>query len=181
MILAADGHFFVGPDNGLFTRVIRETASWKAWEITEEKQYRRPVSSTFHGRDIFAPIAAELANGTPPGLLGLPLKEPVLIQWPELTARDGKIEAVVIHIDHFGNIVTNVRLEHFQRAKIDVNNSILMIKGSAIELFAETYSDGSHLFFIFGGSGYLEVSAANQSAARMLNVARGDKVNLAAG
>ena len=103
--------FFVGPDNGVFSYVCdRSTVSpAKTFHLTNEKYFRKRVSETFHGRDVFAPFAAALASGVKPNELGAPITD--MVRLPSLTpvtTRGGEIKGRVIHIDRFGNCITNI-------------------------------------------------------------------------
>jgi hypothetical protein len=106
--------FFVGPDNGLFTLVLNEETDWEARRL-ENPQFRRsPLSSTFHGRDLFAPAAAHLACGVRFETLG-PLYDLVPEQWTEPEITNDEVTGEVIHIDHFGNAITNVSCETLEK------------------------------------------------------------------
>jgi S-adenosylmethionine hydrolase len=101
--------FFIGPDNGLFTRVLAREGFLRAWTLDKPELFRSgDTSRTFHGRDIFAPIAAHLAAGLDPDRLGTPLKTLVLLPDQEPSFSGGLIFAEVIHIDRFGNVILNV-------------------------------------------------------------------------
>src|SRR5690606_6429050 len=102
----AGGRWYVGPDNGIFTGIYDREPGWRAWHLTEERFFEHPVSATFHGRDIFAPVAAALAAGVAAAELGPRIDDPVRLAWPAVR-RDGEgIRGEVIHVDRFGNLVT---------------------------------------------------------------------------
>src|SRR5262245_45371681 len=106
LALSAGGHYFVGPDNGLFTFAFAER--WSAVTI-EAPSYRLPVvSRTFHGRDVFAPAAAHLANGVALEGLGGPVTDPVRRPLPSAALRGAELVGEVITADHFGNLITSV-------------------------------------------------------------------------
>src|SRR6267143_317131 len=106
LAVAADGHIFVGPDNGLFTPFL-DGDGWRAFELAEA-DYRLPeVSRTFHGRDVFAPAAAHVATGVDPSRLGPRLVDPVRLAWPEVRAVAGAVAGAVVHADRFGNLITS--------------------------------------------------------------------------
>lgn len=99
-------YWFVGPDNGVFTSVLDPQAT--CYELTTEKYFLKDVSTTFHGRDIFSPVAAWLSRGKSLRSFGHKITDPVLLDWP-LPHFDGKaISGEVVYIDHFGNLTTNI-------------------------------------------------------------------------
>src|SRR5207245_11298037 len=100
---------FVGPDNGIFSWICEREADCQPIHLTNEKFFRRPVCPTFHGRDIFAPVAAALSNGVPIDEFGEKLHDFVRLRSLEPEAvSDGRVEGRVIHIDRFGNCITNL-------------------------------------------------------------------------
>src|SRR5205085_11290609 len=103
LAVAADGHVFVGPDNGLFTPFL-DGEGWRAFELAEA-DYRLPeVSRTFHGRDVFAPAAAHVATGLDPARLGPRVGDPVRLAWPEVRAVPGAVPGAVVHADRFRHL-----------------------------------------------------------------------------
>jgi len=96
---------FVGPDNGLFTPWLNGA---NVYHLNREKYHLENPSATFHGRDIFSPVAAHLASGTSPAELGDPIKDPVIMEIPKPKIKGGTIRGEVIHIDYFGNLITNI-------------------------------------------------------------------------
>jgi S-adenosylmethionine hydrolase len=169
--------FFVGPDNGLFSWICDREKDWRAVQLTNSRFFHRPVSHTFHGRDIFAPIAAELSKGRAMSELGEPLSE--IVRLEPLEAKridDGTIEGRVIHIDRFGNCITNLR-----RADLAANGDAawkLKIQGREISSFFEFFAEAAEdeLFCIMGSAGFLEIAARNRSAAQILNLQRGQSL-----
>lgn len=101
--------FYVGPDNGLFTWVLDREGLREAYRLDQEAYFRTPqVSATFHGRDIFGPVAAHLSRGVAPASVGVRLTEIVTLPHPPPRVVGHTAEGVVVHIDHFGNILTNI-------------------------------------------------------------------------
>ena len=108
----AAGHYFVGPDNGLFTRVFRRDPSFEVRRITNRDYMASRVSFTFHGRDIFAPAAAALASGAPLASFGPRMASPVAIDAEDATqTAPGIVSGKIVHIDQFGNAITNVGMD----------------------------------------------------------------------
>src|SRR5687767_13913214 len=109
ILVETRGQFFVGPDNGIFSYVCEGKPEARVFEVTNRKYFREPVSSTFHGRDVFAPVAAALSAGTHPSEFGKQITDPVLLApLQPKKSNDGKVKARIIHIDRFGNCITNL-------------------------------------------------------------------------
>jgi S-adenosylmethionine hydrolase len=173
-----DGHSFIAPDNGVLTPILTREGC-KVRHITAEKYFRQPVSQTFHGRDIFAPIAARLLSKVTPARFG-PLIDNHLrltFERPIRTARRGWTGAI-LHIDHFGNIVTNIPLADFPQ--VEHQPFEIAIGYRVVEKLARSYSEmaSGELFAIIGSSGYLEISANQDSAAKILGCETGAPVEI---
>lgn len=185
IILECAGQFFVGPDNGVFSWICEREENSLAVHLTNENFFRHPVSQTFHGRDIFAPVAAALANGVALKEFGPVIDD--LIQLESLQPRtldDGVTEAWIIHIDRFGNCVTNLTHDYFAGGQIAAGAK-LVINDHEVSSFREFFTDGGAeqggLFCLFGSAGFLEIAAQNSSAAKILGAQRGHPVILLAG
>jgi S-adenosylmethionine hydrolase len=175
---------FVGPDNGIFSYVfehaLKSGAAPKLFQLTNAKYFRQPVSPTFNGRDIFAPVAAALSLGVKPGRLGTQITDIVRLSALAPTiARDGRIKARIIHIDRFGNCVSNIGPDDLTPNMI-AGGARLRLKGKLVKsfrrYFAEETGSRDKLFAIWGSAGFLEIAATNDSAAKLLNARRGDEV-----
>jgi hypothetical protein len=133
------------------------------------------VSPSFHGRDIFAPIAAALSQGVEAKALGPQIVDEVqLASLSPVRQKNGKVKGRIIHVDHFGNCITN-----FTRATVpESKETKLLIKGRVIGTFRNSFSEGSEneIFAIWGSAGFLELSTNGRSAAKMLRAKRGDPV-----
>ncbi|MFZ5585069.1 MAG: SAM hydrolase/SAM-dependent halogenase family protein [Thermodesulfobacteriota bacterium] len=108
LAIQALGQFWVGPDNGVFTPILRADPAARAFALTEPRYFLPKVSATFHGRDVFAPVAAHLANGLDPAALGPAVADPARLDWP-LPRREGEaLLGQVLAVDRFGNLMTNL-------------------------------------------------------------------------
>jgi S-adenosylmethionine hydrolase len=178
ILVEAAKQIFIGPDNGVFAAVIaREKHKVRA--ITAEKYFRKPVSTTFHGRDVFAPAAAHVAKGVLPARMGKVVNDflrPYSIA-PERTARRGWTGAIQ-KVDRFGNLITNFHISEFP--KVAQQPFELAVGLQTVNRLASNYQqcDPGELFLIVGSSGYLEVSANQASAAKILGCASGAPVEL---
>lgn len=185
LLISTRSYFFIGPDNGLFSYVCEREQDVRVYQLTNEKFFRADVSTTFHGRDIFAPVAGALSNNVPPEAFGELIDDYVRLA-PLRPVRDddgAAWSATIIHIDRFGNIVTNITREQLageefgQGAKLD-------IAGREISSFRRFYAEepgeaAGELFAIWGSAGFLEVSCNRASAAQLLRAERGQSVRLA--
>jgi S-adenosyl-L-methionine hydrolase (adenosine-forming) len=179
LMIRSGDQFFVGPDNGIFSYVMKDDAV--VYEVTNSDYFRQPLSQTFHGRDVFAPVSAALSNGIKPETLGERIEEWVTL--PSLKPkklRDG-LEARVIQIDRFGNCITNLTPADIHIEEI---GSVIQLKvgRTRIDSFRRFYGDnargGNKPFAIWGSAGFLEIAAENKSAAELLSIKRGEKVRV---
>ena len=178
ILIEAAGQLFVGPDNGAFAYILlQETCVVRA--ITNEKYFLQPVSQTFHGRDVFAPVCAHLARGLSPARVGPAVEDflrPRSIK-PDRTARRGWTGSV-LKIDRFGNLITNFLATDFPRALEGAFEfAIGLQEVTRLARHYEQFGPGE-LFAIVGSSGYFEISAGQASAAKLLGVATGAPVEL---
>lgn len=168
--------YFVGPDNGLFSYILDKFPGAAVREITNPSFQRPTVSPTFHGRDIFAPTAARLALGHPWEETG-PLLEkdsPVLLPdlWPHWTEtpQGRRISGEIIHVDHFGTLVTNLPQTAFETVSPEaLQNARLEIAGQyQLQGIRRTYGESreGEIIALFGSSGFLEIARVNGQAAR---------------
>lgn len=176
--LKMNGHFFVGPDNGLFS-LVAEQIPYEAFELTNTSFWRDIRSNTFHGRDIFAPVAAHLARGVAIEELGTPLEALTYFRWASPVAdRDG-IQGWVVHIDGFGNLITNISRELLKEVagdsplKIYIGSTILR----GISATYSSVSDGEPLAYI-GSSGFLEVGVNKGNGEQLLSIPKGAPVSI---
>jgi S-adenosylmethionine hydrolase len=180
IVVSAGAQFFVGPDNGLFSYVYDREASHKAFHVTAKEYFRSSPSPTFHGRDIFGPVAAALSNGLKPKKLGPRIGDQIRL--PSLSPvkeANGKLRGRIIHIDHFGNCITN-----FTRAELaGLTRFELRVKRKVIRevrsFFAEgegPQTDCNQIFAIWGSAGFLEIAINGGSAAEALQAQRGEPV-----
>jgi S-adenosylmethionine hydrolase len=177
IVVNAGSHLFVGPDNGLFGYVYDNETSHQTFQVTAKKYFRPGPSPTFHGRDIFGPVAAALSKGVKPKKLGPRIKDEVRLgSLSPVKDRNGKLRGRIIHIDHFGNCITN-----FTRSDLpDTTGGTLLIKRRVIKTFRQFFADknGSkdEIFAIWGSAGFLELALNGGSAAAILKAKRGDPI-----
>jgi S-adenosyl-L-methionine hydrolase (adenosine-forming) len=180
--LAAGDQFFVAPDNGLLTYILEREAAAVAYEITAVDYFRQPVSATFHGRDVFAPVAAWISRDTPIQQMGAVLKHPVRFDIPTLNRMPGGlIQAAVLAVDHFGNLVTNLKPDDLPAYSAGGSRSCKIIAGRReITSFRGTFAEGTpgEIFVVPGSAGYLEIVVRNGSAASELGLTPGATIGV---
>ena len=170
--------FYVAPDNGVLTLALDQDPAQRAVHLTNPQFQRDQVSATFHGRDIFAPVAAHLARGVALEDLGAPLDPADLIRLPVSAPQrlaDGSWQGEVLHIDRFGNLITNIRSLPAAAERLSVQAG-----GTCIQGLRRTFADvepGQPVAYI-GSSGYLEIAVREGDAAVQLGLGIGDAVLL---
>ncbi|HEV2424701.1 MAG TPA: SAM-dependent chlorinase/fluorinase [Terriglobia bacterium] len=174
ILLSTPDAAFVGPDNGIFSLIYEREPAFEVRQIMAEQYFRRPVSQTFQGRDIFAPVAAWLSRGTAAGSFGPVVGDYVRVEAPRPQKSGGRLRGSVLRVDKFGNVITNFRPGDLP------SGFRLVVQGSPITHLVTSYSDGEpgEVFAIVGSAGFIEISAREASAADILGVNKGDPADL---
>ena len=170
---------FVAPDNGVLTQVLRESPPKKMVELTERRYARPTVSRTFEGRDRFAPAAAWIAKGTALTALGRPIADVLKLDIPVAEADADSVRGVVLRVDRFGNLVTNIDRKTVER--LGQSAAITIEAGShRIERLVATYAElpADGVGALFGSTDHLEIAASSSSAASRLDLTRGAVVTV---
>ena len=179
---------FLAPDNGVLSYIVAEALGdghqdpsagqlsvpdgYEAYRLTAPEYWLQPVSATFHGRDVFAPVAAHLSRGVPPEKMGdrvsnITWTAPLQPRW-----EGDELVGQIVHLDHFGNLITNIPAE-----LLPAQGSVVVgIKDHRIEGLSPSYAEGGPLLAIVGSCGTVEVSVKNGSAAEELGAKIGDPV-----
>ena len=199
ILLVTPESSYIAPDNGLLTYVlmayqarlnplsaetIEEDAVFRpmrvrlpegcsAYVLDRDEYWLKPVSNTFHGRDIFAPVAAHLSNGVASDALGTPVEEIVCLNVPVPSEEGNVITGRVIHVDHFGNLVSNIRLGDTIGSSVEVE-----VKGRRIQGLSESFAGAAGLLAIVGSHGYLEIAVSNGNAADFLGATVGTSLRV---
>jgi hypothetical protein len=168
IIIENQRDYFIGPDNGVLMLAARKEKIKNVFSIDNPKYIRAEISNTFHGRDIFAPAAAHLAKGIKVNDFGRKIKDYIFPDFAKSRVKNGKLVGVVIHIDGFGNIITNISIDDLESYGIHESNQLEILLGGRIFtlMFHSTYSKvqiGSPLALI-GSRNFLEF-AVNQGDA----------------
>ena len=188
IILETDSAIFVAPDNGVLSYVIQASSTKRvsrptlmklprelqAFEITNSKYWHHPVSSTFHGRDVFAPVAAHVSLGIPLHELGQPIASVNVFPLPRpQTAADGSFIGHILHIDHFGNLITDITSQNLPSGGYSIQ-----VAGHKIGSLSHSYEQSPNLLALIGSSGRLEIALKCGSAARLLGSKVGDELRI---
>ena len=175
VLVETEDYYFIAPDNGLLSFVLAELENIRAFELNNDEFFHHPVSQTFHGRDIFAPVAAHLSNGIAPSKFGANISDLKIFEISKpRVAGENTVEGEVIYIDRFGNLVTN-----FETKNLPAKFYLEISKKQIIEhrgFFNQ--SENGALFSFAGSAGLLEIAAFQNSAEKLLDVKIGAKVYL---
>jgi hypothetical protein len=194
ILLKTPEALFIAPDNGVLSYVMalpagkpvtseegflmpqekRLPPGFEAISLTNSRFWHHPVSSTFHGRDVFAPVAAHLSLGVPLEEFGERIGSILAIPVPHPQFRaNGELMGHILHIDHFGNLITDVK-----REDLFGDNLSLEVAGRHIQKLSSSYAEGDELLALIGSSEQLEIAAQNGSAAKLLSAKVGDVVKI---
>ena len=184
---------FLAPDNGLLSSILRDYLPQRpgapqrvpvpepcaAYRLTNGEYWLPAVSSTFHGRDVFAPVAAHLSLGLPAESVGPPIPDLAWLPTPQPRQEGNTLEGQVIYVDHFGNLVTNIPGDALPK----VESAAVVIKGLQIPGLSRTFHDDVHqlpngVLALVGSHGFLEVAVRDGSAAATLAADAGERVSV---
>jgi len=172
--------YFVGPDNGLVSmlleRIERNSECIEFVHLDQPRYWLPEVTTVFHGRDIFTPVAAHFAQGVPLNSLGTPITDPIRLEIPSPIRTPHGWLGQVIHIDHFGNLATNLHGSHIDQPE----EVIVNINGQKITGLVSTFGERppGTLVALFDSSGSLTISVVNGSAAGILHACVGDTIEV---
>lgn len=182
IIVAADRHYFVAPDNGVLSLVYAKEERLRVYHVTADHYFLQPVSTTFHGRDVFSPVAAWLAKGVDPGKFGEEITDFVRFNLPRPKPADANtIKGIVLKADRFGNLVTNFTPEDLPALFKETRPAFKIAVGQReATKMCTSYVEGqpNELFGILGSMGYLEIAANRASAAQLAGAAKGAEVTI---
>lgn len=178
LLIGSEGCCFIGPDNGILSLALEGKKVSRMIELSNQSYHLKPTSATFHGRDIFAPVAAYLSLGVPPQDFGEPVNDFARLAWPQVTKTKGALLGKVIYIDGFGNLITNIHdrdLSPFRAEKLTVSVAGVTIRG-----LAPHYSSGEEKSYaaLINSWGLLEISAFMGNAQLLCGAKIGDAVSV---
>ena len=176
--------YYVGPDNGIIT-LLWQRAKQGEWpcdfvELNNPRFWLPNVSHVFHGRDIFAPSAAHLANGVPLASLGTRINDPIQLDLPQPKRDAEGWRGEVIHVDHFGNLASNIRVEHLGAALDQKDEVVVRLGATEIKGMVDTFGErpAGEVVALLGSTGNLIISVVNGSAAGRLGAGVGDRIQV---
>jgi S-adenosylmethionine hydrolase len=179
LLVEMAGQYFVAPDNGVLSMIFAREPQPKVRHITSERYFLKPLSRTFHGRDVFSPVAAHLAAGVRPAQFGKRIQDYLRASFDKPThIGQHTWTGTILKADHFGNLATNFHIDNFPTI---LTHAFALNAGlQAITRLALTFSECApgELFVLVGSSGYLEVAASQGSAAETLGCGAGSPVEL---
>jgi S-adenosyl-L-methionine hydrolase (adenosine-forming) len=183
IIAVTESYYFVGPDNGIFSLVYNDAERLRVHHITSTHYFLPNPGPTFHGRDIFAPVAGWIAKGIPSGNFGEEITDFAKLNVPSPKVTENGVEGRVVHIDRFGNIITDILFKDVQpllAGGTDAGNASVMIAGREIKGFRKFYAEAApgEPGVIFNSSGALEIFMFKQNARSTLSVKRGEVVRV---
>jgi S-adenosylmethionine hydrolase len=183
ILVTADQFYFVAPDNGVLSLIYERESAVSVRHITAEHYFLNPISATFHGRDIFAPVAAWLAKTYQTEAMGEEISDHVRFALPRPKAVGSTRKGLVLRVDTFGNLITNFTAEDLPQGAGADGKINLQVGGKRVEKLAQTFAQGAagEPVAIVGSSGFVEIAVNKGHAARVLGVNRGAEVVLEVG
>jgi len=169
--LEANGHVFVGPDNGIFWPVIQDFKGATVYHLTETRFFLHNVSPTFHGREIFSPVAAHLSTGVDLKAMGPTLDDPVKLDFPIPRVSEGALYGQIIRVDNFGNLITNIHSKKLARF-LEMSQPVIELGNLTIKKLSKVYSDveeGEPLALV-SSSNWLEIAVNLGRASEYIGV-----------
>ena len=180
LLVSADNQYFVAPDNGVLSLIYERDPSAVVRHATAEHYYLQPVSKTFHGRDVFAPIAAWLTKGWQTASMGEEITDYKKFAMPKPKASDGVVKGIVMRVDGFGNLITNFRVEDLPESALTNGEVKLQVGTHAVSRMVPTFASGNggEAVAYVGSSGFVEIAVNKGNASRTLSIGRGTAVVL---
>jgi S-adenosylmethionine hydrolase len=181
LLVSAQNQYFIAPDNGVLSMIYeREQQALVVRHANVEHYYLQPVSKTFHGRDVFAPVAAWLSKSWQSGSMGDEISDFKRFALPRPKEANGAAKGVVLRVDAFGNLITNFRAEDLPEALQNGGTVNLQVGTHAISRMVGTFAEGKagEAIAYIGSSGFVEIGVNKGNAARTLTIARGAAVTL---
>jgi S-adenosylmethionine hydrolase len=180
LIVSGQNQYFLAPDNGVLSGVFDKEQNFLVRHLTAEHYFLHPVSRTFHGRDVFAPVAGWLSKNWQPGSMGEEITDFKRFALPRPKEADGLLKGVVLKVDSFGNLITNFRGEDLPEGAIDKGEIKLQVGTHTVSKLVPTFAHGAagEAIAYVGSSGYLEIAVNKGSASKTLGLGRGTPVLL---
>jgi S-adenosylmethionine hydrolase len=180
LLVTAENQYFVAPDNGVLSLIYEREENVVARHATAEHYFLQPLSKTFHGRDVFAPIAAWLSKGWQTASMGDEITDYKKFALPKPKATDGVVKGIVMRVDAFGNLVTNFRAEDLPESALTNGEVKFQVGSQAVSRMVPTFASGNagEPVAYVGSAGYVEIAVNKGNASRTLSIGRGTPVVL---
>jgi len=180
LLVTAENQYFVAPDNGVLSVIYEREENVVARNVTAAHYFLQPISKTFHGRDIFAPIAAWLSKGWQTASMGEEITDHKKFALPKPKATDGVVKGIVMRVDTFGNLVTNFRVEDLPESALTNGEVKFQVGTQAVSRMVPTFASGDagEPVAYVGSAGYVEIAVNKGNASRTLSIGRGTAVVL---
>jgi S-adenosylmethionine hydrolase len=180
LLVEADGNYLIGPDNGVLSlAATTQERPNRIIHLSNTTYYLRPTSATFHGRDIFAPVAAYLSLGVAAEAFGATTNDWVELHWPTIVRSGVTIEGEIVYIDGFGNLFTNIRAHNLE--ELPARSLKITVRDLSIPSLAKNYAavESGQYVALINSWGLLEIAIYKDSAQRRSGASVGDKVKVA--
>jgi S-adenosyl-L-methionine hydrolase (adenosine-forming) len=180
LLVTAENQYFVAPDNGVLSVIYEREENVVARNVTAAHYFLQPVSKTFHGRDIFAPIAAWLSKGWQTASMGEEITDHKKFALPKPKTTDGVVKGIVMRVDTFGNLITNFRVEDLPESALTNGEVKFQVGNQAVSRMVPTFASGEagEPVAYLGSAGYVEIAVNKANASRTLSIGRGTAVVL---
>jgi S-adenosyl-L-methionine hydrolase (adenosine-forming) len=180
LLVTAENQYFVAPDNGVLSVIYEREENVVARNVTAAHYFLQPISQTFHGRDIFAPIAAWLSKGWQTASMGEEITDHKKFALPKPKTADGVVKGIVMRIDAFGNLITNFRVEDLPESALTNGDVKFQVGNQAISRMVPTFASGNagEPVAYVGSAGYVEIAVNKGNASRTLSIGRGTPIVL---
>ena len=178
LLVSGETQYFVAPDNGVLSLVYEQETALLVRHATAEHYFLQPVSKTFHGRDIFAPVAGWLSKGWQSASMGEEINDYKRFALPKPKAADGVTQGTVLRMDHFGNLITNFRPDDMPDGALKSGTLKMQVNGKEVKRLVETFAQGEpgEPVALVGSSGFIEIAVNKGNAARVVGAGRGATV-----
>lgn len=181
LLVTTHTYHFIAPDNGVLSMIYDQEERVIVRHITAEHYFLHPVSHTFHGRDVFAPVAGYVSRGVEPHKIGEEITDFVRFKLPKAQkTSEGAMKGVILKVDKFGNLMTNFKPEELPEVFADGRKFKLSVGNTTVSTLHDFYADGKpgEVFAIVGSMGYLEIATNRAAAAQVVGANRGSEVQI---
>ena len=180
VLVSADTQYFVAPDNGVLSAIYDQAESLTVWNIISEHYFRQPISHTFHGRDVFAPVAAWLTKSWQTSAFGEEITDFVRFGVPKPKSSGSTIKGSVLQTDRFGNLITNITSKEVPALEHPGGNVVIHVGNGQVGKLVQTFAEGpaGEAVALIGSSGFLEICMNKGDASRKSRRGRGAEVTV---